>query len=318
MEDEVQTLTYVLKRIAYAVPVIIGITLISFLIAELTPGNPVTTQLGASPNTSPALAQHLIAQYGLDKPLYIQYFYFLSRLVQGNFGNDLETGVPVLGEVLQALPRTFLLAVASLAIAIPIGLLLGIFSARRRNSKLDTISTVGSLVAASIPNFWLGLVLILVFGFYLSLLPMSGYGSPAQIVLPALTLGLFVAGGITRFTRSSMLEVLNQDFVRAAKARGLRERVVIYRHALKNALIPVVTVIGLYFGTLLSGAVVVENIFGWPGIGTMAFNAITVKNYPVIQATILVASISFVLVNLGVDILYAYIDPRIQYEKARA
>ncbi len=318
MEDEVQTLTYVLKRIAYAVPVIIGITLISFLIAELTPGNPVTTQLGASPNTSPALAQHLIAQYGLDKPLYIQYFYFLGRLVQGNFGTDLETGVPVLGEVLQALPRTFLLAVASLAIAIPIGMLLGIFSARHRNSRLDTVSTVGSLVAASIPNFWLGLVLILVFGFYLSLLPMSGYGSPATIVLPALTLGLFVAGGITRFTRSSMLEVLNQDFVRAAKARGLRERVVIYRHALKNALIPVVTVIGLYFGTLLSGAVVVENIFGWPGIGTMAFNAITVKNYPVIQATILVASISFVLVNLGVDILYAYIDPRIQYEKVRA
>jgi peptide/nickel transport system permease protein len=287
------------------------------LIAELTPGNPVTTQLGASPNTSPALAQHLIQQYGLDKPLYIQYFYFLGRLVQGNFGNDLETGVPVLGEVLQALPRTFLLAIASLAIAIPIGMLLGIFSARHRNSKLDTISTVGSLVAASIPNFWLGLVLILVFGFYLSVLPMSGYGSAAQVVLPALTLGLFVAGGITRFTRSSMLEVLNQDFVRAAKARGLRERVVIYRHALKNALIPVVTVIGLYFGTLLSGAVVVENIFGWPGIGTMAFNAITVKNYPVIQATILVASISFVLVNLGVDILYAYIDPRIQYEKAR-
>ena len=287
------------------------------MIAELTPGNPVTTQLGASPNTSPALAQHLIQQYGLDKPLYIQYFYFLGRLVQGNFGNDLETGVPVLGEVLQALPRTFLLAIASLAIAIPIGMLLGIFSARHRNSKLDTISTVGSLVAASIPNFWLGLVLILVFGFYLSVLPMSGYGSAAQVVLPALTLGLFVAGGITRFTRSSMLEVLNQDFVRAAKARGLHERVVIYRHALKNALIPVVTVIGLYFGTLLSGAVVVENIFGWPGIGTMAFNAITVKNYPVIQATILVASISFVLVNLGVDILYAYIDPRIQYEKAR-
>jgi peptide/nickel transport system permease protein len=317
LEDEQQTLTYVLKRIAYAVPVIIGITLISFVIAALTPGNPVTTQLGASPNTSPALAQHLIAQYGLNKPLYIQYFYFLGRLVQGNFGTDLETGVPVLGEVLQALPRTILLAIASLAIAIPIGMFLGIFSARHRNSKLDTVSTVGSLVAASIPNFWLGLVLILVFGFYLSIFPMSGYGSPAQIVLPALTLGLFVAGGITRFTRSSMLEVLNQDFVRAAKARGLRERVVIYRHALKNALIPVVTVIGLYFGTLLSGAVVVENIFGWPGIGTMAFNAITVKNYPVIQATILVASISFVLVNLGVDLLYAYIDPRIQYDKTR-
>jgi peptide/nickel transport system permease protein len=306
-----------LKRIAYAVPVIIGITLISFVITALTPGNPVTTQLGASPNTSPALAQHLIAQYGLDKPLYIQYFYFLGRLVQGNFGTDLETGVPVLSEVLQALPRTILLAIASLAIAIPIGLFLGIFSARHRNSKLDTVSTVGSLVAASIPNFWLGLVLILVFGFYLSIFPMSGYGSPAQIVLPALTLGLFVAGGITRFTRSSMLEVLNQEFVRAAKARGLRERVVIYRHALKNALIPVITVIGLYFGTLLSGAVVVENIFGWPGIGTMAFNAITVKNYPVIQATILVASISFVLVNLGVDLLYAYIDPRIQYDKTR-
>lgn len=314
-DGELGTLTYVLKRIVYAVPVIIGITVIAFLITHLTPGSPVTTQLGVNPNASPGLAARLIKEYGLNQPLYVQYFLYLERLLQGNLGKDIETGQPVLSEVLQALPRTFLLAAASLAIAIPIGILLGIVSARHRNSKIDAFLTVVSLGASAVPNFWLGLVLILIFGYYLNLLPMSGYGSPSQIILPALTLGLFVAGGVTRFTRSSMLEVLNQDFVRAARARGLRNRVVVYRHALKNALIPVITVIGLYFGNLLSGAVLVEIIFAWPGIGTLAYNAIIVKNYPVINATILVASISFVLVNLAVDILYSYIDPRIQYGK---
>jgi peptide/nickel transport system permease protein len=295
--------------------VILGITIITFAITHLTPGNPVTTQLGLNPNASPELAARLIKQYGLDRPLYAQYFLYLWRLLQGNFGNDIETGQPVLEEVIQALPRTFLLATVSLAIAIPIGIFLGVISATHPNSKIDTIITVGSLTASAVPNFWLGLVLILIFGYYLNLLPMSGYGSPAQIILPALTLGLFVAGGVTRFARSSMLEVLNQDFVRAAKARGIRNRVVVYKHALKNALIPIITVLGLYFGNLLSGAVLVEIIFGWPGIGTLAYNAIIVKNYPVITATILVASVSFVLVNLGVDILYSYIDPRIQYGK---
>jgi peptide/nickel transport system permease protein len=300
------------------VPVLIGVTLLTFIIIHLTPGDPVVVVLGFSPNTTPAEIAALRHAYGLDQPLYIQYFLYLNRLLHGNLGVDIYTQIPVSTEILQTFPRTLILAVASLAIAIPIGIAVGIFAAVRQNSIFDNVSTIGSLLAASVPNFWLGLVLILVFGFYLGVAPMSGYGTPAQTVLPALTLGTYVAGGITRFTRSSMLDVTRKEYIMAARSRGLRDRIVIYRHALKNSLVSIITVIGLYFGSLMSGAFFVEVIFAWPGMGQLTYNAITLRNYPVVQGAVLVTALTFILINLVVDILYAFIDPRIQYQsKAR-
>ncbi|MEM3074228.1 MAG: ABC transporter permease, partial [Nitrososphaerales archaeon] len=198
--------------------------------------------------------------------------------------------------------------------AIAIGIPAGILSAKKQYSIFDNVASVGSLLAASMPNFWLALVLILIFSYWLKLTPISGYGTPMHLILPTIALGTALAGTVTRFTRSNMLEVIRQDFIRTAKAKGLKESIITFRHALKNALIPIVTVIGLQFGSLLAGAFFVEVVFAYPGIGRLAVQAILQKNYTVVQGAILVVSISFVLINLLVDIIYAYIDPRVQYE----
>lgn len=307
-------LAYILRRLLFAIPVLFGVTLLTFIIIHLTPGDPVVVVLGFSPNTTPAEIAALRHAYGLDQPIYVQFFLYLDRLLHGNLGYDIYTGIPVSTEILQTFPRTLILAVASLAIAIPIGIVVGILAAMRQNSVFDNVSTVVSLFAASVPNFWLGLILILVFGYYLGVLPMSGYGTPAQAILPALALGTYVAGGITRFTRSSMLEVIRKDYIRAERSRGLKDRIVIYKHALKNSLIPITTVIGLYFGSLMSGAFFVEVIFAWPGMGRLTYNAIILRDYPVVQGAVLITAVTFILINLFVDIIYAYIDPRIQYQ----
>jgi peptide/nickel transport system permease protein len=300
---------YVIVRLLWVVPVFLGVSIIVFIIEASTPGDPVLIRLGFNPTTTPAIIAAARAQLGLNQPIYIQYFDYLKLLVHGNFGNDILTGAPVIYEIDQAFPRTLILAVLSILLAIAIGLPAGLISAIKQNSALDKGVSIASLSAASIPNFWLALILIFVFSYTLRLTPIFG----DSVILPTVALGTALAGVITRFTRSSMLEVLRQDFVKTAISKGIQYRIVIMRHALKNALIPIITVIGLQFGTLLSGAFFVEYVFGYPGIGRLAVEAIQQKNYPVVQAAVLIVSVSFVLINVIVDVVYTYIDPRVHY-----
>ncbi|MEM1994047.1 MAG: ABC transporter permease [Nitrososphaerales archaeon] len=307
-------LSYIIKRLTLAIPVFLGVSIIVFVIMVNTPGDPVLVRIGLDPNVSPEKIEAARRELGLDQPIYIQYFKFLTRLLQGDLGNNIRTGRPVAQDILEAFPRTLILAVTSIILAIAIGIPAGILSAKKQYSIFDNVASVGSLLAASMPNFWLALVLILIFSYWLKLTPISGYGTPMHLILPTIALGTALAGTVTRFTRSNMLEVIRQDFIRTAKAKGLKESIITFRHALKNALIPIVTVIGLQFGSLLAGAFFVEVVFAYPGIGRLAVQAILQKNYTVVQGAILVVSISFVLINLLVDIIYAYIDPRVQYE----
>ncbi|MEM3427630.1 MAG: ABC transporter permease, partial [Nitrososphaerales archaeon] len=307
-------LAYIVKRVTLVIPVFLGVSIIVFVIMVNTPGDPILIRIGVDPNVSPEKIEAARRELGLDQPIYVQYFKFLTRLLQGDLGNNIRTGRPVAQDILEAFPRTLILAVTSIILAIAIGIPAGILSAKKQYSIFDNVASVGSLLAASMPNFWLALVLILIFSYWLKLTPISGYGTPMHLILPTIALGTALAGTVTRFTRSNMLEVIRQDFIRTAKAKGLKESIITFRHALKNALIPIVTVIGLQFGSLLAGAFFVEVVFAYPGIGRLAVQAILQKNYTVVQGAILVVSISFVLINLLVDIIYAYIDPRVQYE----
>jgi len=305
---------YVLKRLLFLIPILLGISIVAFTILHLTPGDPVTVWIGTDPNTSPEAIQRLRTELGLDDPVYVQYIKFLERAIHGDFGRNIRTNRPVLLDVAETLPRTLLLTFSSIGVAIVIGIPIGIYAATHRNSIFDNVSMVGSLFAASVPNFWLALILILAFSYYLGLTPIGGYGEPKHLILPSLCLGTILAGALARFTRSNMLEVIRQDYVRAARAKGLDGRTVVYRHALRNALIPILTVLGLQIGSLLSGSFFVETVFAWPGIGRLAIQAVQERNYAVVQASLLVTSVTFVIINLVVDILYAYIDPRVQYE----
>ncbi len=304
---------YVIVRLLFVIPVFIGVSVIVFIIEISTPGDPVLIRLGFEPTTTPAILAAARAQLGLNQPIYVQYLNYLNLLLHGNLGNDIQTGEPVLTEIGQAFPRTLILAVLSVILAVAIGLPAGILSAMKQNSVEDKIVSIASLSAASIPNFWLALILIYVFSYTLRLTPIFGYGTPSNFILPTVALGTALAGVVTRFTRSSMLEVLREDFIRTAVSKGMRYRIVLVRHALKNALIPIITVIGLQFGALLSGAFFVEYVFGYPGIGLLAVQAIQQKDYPVVQGAVLIVAVSFVLINVVVDIIYTYIDPRVHY-----
>lgn len=285
-----------------------------FVVMTLTPGDPVLIRLGFNPNVSPQQMDLLRAQLGLDKPIYVQYLSYLNLLLHGNFGYDVNTGQPVIQEISQAYPNTLILAVASMIVSLGIGIPVGVFSATKQYSVFDRISTIGSLSAASIPNFWLALIMILVFSYWLKLLPSFGATGPESLILPALTLGVTTSAIVVRFTRSSMLEVIRQDYVRTARAKGLKERSVISRHMLKNALIPIITVVGIIFGNMLAGAFFVEFVFAYPGIGRLAVDAIQQKNYPLVQGIVFIVSITFVLINLLVDVIYVYLDPRVKIE----
>ncbi|MEM2883091.1 MAG: ABC transporter permease [Nitrososphaerales archaeon] len=307
-------LRYIIRRLLLVIPVFIGVSLIAFLIMKLTPGDPILNVLGMQPTGDPSFIAAMRAELGLDDPIYIQYGKFLWRVLQGDLGRSIGSNKPVIILVSEALPRTLLLVVSSMIVAIAIGIPVGVVSSVRQHSALDHATRVGSIFAASLPDFWLGLMLMMVFSYYLGLTPISGYGKPEHIILPATTLGIGLAGLITRLTRSSMLEVIRQDYIRAAKAKGMSERGVIFKHALRNALIPIVTVLGLQFGFLLAGAFFVEWVFAWPGIGRLAVQAIQQRDYPVVLGALLVTSIAYVVINIIVDIIYAYIDPRVQYE----
>jgi peptide/nickel transport system permease protein len=302
---------YVLRRLVLAVPTLVGVTLVVFALIRLVPGDPARLVLGLQ--ASEEEVQRLRVQLGLDQPLPVQYARFLARLLQGDLGRSVVTGEPVLREIGARLPATVQLAVTSTVVATLAGVAAGVVSATRQYSWWDYAVMTVALFGISLPVFWLGLMLMLLFSVHLRWLPAGGYGTPAHLVLPTVTLAAFSVAIIARMTRSSLLEVLHQDYVRTAWAKGLSSRAVVLRHALKNALIPVVTVIGLQFGGLLGGAILTETVFAWPGMGRLLVGAIVARDYPVVQGTILVFAALFTLVNLAVDVLYAYVDPRIHY-----
>jgi ABC-type dipeptide/oligopeptide/nickel transport system permease component len=306
---------FLAQRLTLLVPVLLGVSLVAFILLHLTPGDPARVLLGelgqgASQEEITRLRQAL----GLDAPLVVQYGRFVWRAAQGDLGRSLRTGAPVLDEVLARAPFTLALTAVSLAVAIAVGLPAGVLSAAYRGSALDHGAMLLALFGVSLPVFWLGLLLMLVFALALGWLPASGFGTWQHLVLPSVTLGLASSALIARMTRSSLLEVLGADYVRTAHAKGLAARVVLLRHALRNALIPVVTVIGLQLGGLLGGAVLTETVFAWPGMGRLAVNAIYSRDIPLVQGTILFTAVAFVVINLAVDALYALLDPRVRYD----
>lgn len=311
-------LRYAAVRILQTVPVLFGVSVIVFIIIHSAPGDPVVNMLGIEATEENIEA--LRARHGLDEPLYVQYLDWLGRMLQGDMGRSItEEGRTVFGLITTALPATLFLAVASMAVALVIAIPAGIISAVRKGTAADYSVTIGALTGISVPNFWLGLMLILLFARTLGWLPPGNYVSPTEdlatalvhVALPAVTVGTAFTALIARQTRSSMLDVLNRDSVRLARAKGLSSRKVLVRHALKQALLPVVTVAGLQFGYLLSATVVVEQIFAWPGLGRLVFRSVLSQDYPTVQGTVLVIAAMFVFVNLIVDMTYSYLDPRV-------
>ncbi|MDQ6671332.1 MAG: ABC transporter permease [Chloroflexota bacterium] len=302
--------TYLARRGVQALIVIWGVSVIVFALVRLAPSDPVTLMLAetATPQQI-AEARH---QLGFDQPIVVQYGVFVQHALQGDLGQSIYFKEPALGVVLKALPKTLLLGavafVLSLAVAVPVGVL----SALRRDTVWDYIGISVALVGQATPPYWLGIVLILIFSVNLHLLPTSGSFGPQYVVLPAVTLAAVLMPIVTRLVRSGMLDVLHEDYLRTARAKGLPERTVIAGHALRSMLIPLVTVLGLQLSALLGGAVVIEQVFGWPGVGQIAVNAISSRDYPIVQATVLVVSTAFVFLNLAVDALYAWLDPRIR------
>jgi peptide/nickel transport system permease protein len=302
---------FTIRRIVAAIPTLFGVTVIVFLMVRILPGDPARILAGLE--ASQDEVNRIRAQLGLTQPLPVQYEIFLMRLARGDLGRSITTQAPVAAEIASRLPQTAVLAAIATALAGILGIVSGIAVSNRQNTATDYVVTVVALAGVSIPVFWLGLMLMLVFAVGLHLVPAGGYAGPVSLILPSITLAAFSLAIVERMTRSSMLESLTQDYVRTARAKGVAERVVIYRHALRNALIPVVTVIGLQFGTLLGGAVLTETTFAWPGLGRLLVGAIAARDYPIIQGVVLLFAVTFLFVNLTVDLIYGYIDPRIKY-----
>ena len=301
---------YVLKRILLLIPVLLGVSLLVFAIMSLTPGDPAQLILGE--NAPKEAVLKLREEMGLNDPFFMQYFRFVKNAIMGDFGRSYTTGREVFGEIFARFPNTLILAIIGIIISVCIGIPIGIISATRQYSFLDSFSMVIALLGVSMPVFWLGLMLILTFSVKLGWLPSGGFDGLKSIILPSITLGVGSAAIITRMTRSSMLEVIRQDYIRTARAKGVAEKVVINKHALKNALIPIITVVGLQFGHLLGGAVLTESVYSWPGVGRLMVDAIRQKDTPTVLAAVVFLAAAFSVVNLLVDILYAYVDPRIK------
>ena len=309
---------YLLSRLLAAIPVLLGVSAITFALVRLIPGDPVQVMLG--PEVIGNRAAEIRALYGLDRPWPVQYVEWLARAAQGNLGTSLRSGLPVSEAIVQKLPVTIELTILSFALGLAVGLPLALAAAQNRGRLADGLLTAASLVGISMPGFWLATLLLLWFSLALRILPSIGYVPFEQdpldnlrhLVMPTIGLGLPLAATIMRFTRSSLLEVYNQDYIRTANAKGLNRRQVTLRHALKNALIPVITVAGIQVGRLLGGAVIIEQIFALPGLGRYVYDAISNRDYPVLQGTVLVFTLVFILVNLLVDVLYGFVDPRIK------
>lgn len=310
---------YLIKRLIGLVPILIGTSLIAFFLVRLVPGDPATALLGleATPEAIAALRLKL----ALDEPLPVQYLTWLGNVFMGDMGRSIQGGRDVLTLILSALMPTALLAVMALLVSLSISIPAGVIAATRRNQGADYVVTFLALCGISMPSFWLAILLIMAFSIALPILPSSGYVSPfvspwdfiRHVTLPAITLGAALAAATMRMTRAAMLEVLQADYVRTAKAKGLSERAVVWRHAFRNALIPIVTLLGIQFGQVLGGVVVTETVFSWPGIGKLTVDAIFARDYPVVQGAVLFTAALFVLINLITDLIYSALDPRISY-----
>lgn len=300
---------YIIKRLFHSVFVLIGISIVVFIILHLT-GDPAALLMPM--DATPEQVAQFRQEMGFNDPLIIQYWRFFKGTLRGDFGQSFRHNQPALSLVLERMPATIQLTLAALAIALLIAIPVGIISAIKRNSILDHIGMTGALLGQSTPVFWLGVMLILIFSVTLQWFPSSGRGGIENLVLPAITLGMYTMARTARMMRSSMLEVLGQEYMKTAMAKGLSPHMVILKHALKNASIPVVTIVGMELGTLLGGAVITETIFAWPGVGRLAVQAIYNRDYPVVQAAVFVLASIFVLVNLVVDIIYTYLDPRVK------
>jgi peptide/nickel transport system permease protein len=311
--------TYLLRRLLAAVPVLLGVSILVFSMLHLTPGDPVVLMLsggggsGASQGASAEAIERLRQELGLDRPVWVQYLRWIGNALRGDLGRSIWSNQRVTEMIVAQLGSTFQLTIAGLGLAVVLGVLLGVIAAMRAHSWLDsTIMAVASL-GVSMPAFWLGLILIFIFSLRLGWFPATGAGGLNRLILPAAVLGLEASAIIARLVRSSMLEVMRQEYVTTARAKGLSERVVVLRHALRNALVPVVTVVGLQFGAVLSGTVVLETVFARQGIGRLAITAINGKDFPLVQGIVLFVATVYVFVNLAVDLLYGFIDPRIRY-----
>lgn len=311
---------FILRRLAQSIPVLLVVSLIVFFLMRLIPGDPALSLMGQEATEEQLIAVR--AAWGLDEPLYIQYLYWLGNLVRGDFGVSYFSRMPVADLIGNALPSTIELALVAMVIALVIAIPTGIIAAVKRGSLIDALASTVILFGISFPDFWLGILLILLFAVVLEWLPPLGHVAfltdPGQnlrfIVLPALTLGLILAAPIMRFLRSGMLDVLSEDYIRVARSKGLLERRVIIRHALKNAAIPTVTMVGVQIASLLGGTAIVETVFAWPGIGWLTVNAVYQRDYAVIQAVVMMVAAFFVIINLIVDLVYAWLDPRIRYQ----
>jgi ABC-type dipeptide/oligopeptide/nickel transport system permease component len=297
-------------RLLSAVPVVLGVAVMVFLLLHLVPGDPVELMLGDSARAADREA--LRRSLGLHQPVSVQFFDYFSGLARFDLGESLFSRRPVSDVLLERLPATLELAAAALLFALLLALPLGVMAARYRNRPADSVAMSFSLLGVSMPNFWLGPLLILVFSLWLGLTPVSGRSGVASLILPAVTLGTALAAVLARMVRSSLLEVLGEDFIRTGRAKGLSESAVLWRHALRNAWLPVLTLLGLQLGTLLGGAVITESVFSWPGLGSLMVEAIQKRDYPVVQGCVLLVSLAYVLVNMLTDLLYVWVDPRIR------
>ncbi len=330
---------YILKRLLLLIPVLIGVSILIFVIVRLTPGDPA--RILAGEHATEEYVQATRERWGLDKPMYVQYYIWFKSLLRGDLGRSITTHSPVVEEIFNRFPATLELSLFAMFLAIVIGILAGIISAIRQYHFFDYFSMTVALFGISMPVFWLGLMLMFVFGLWLDILPISGRinvmiplqnitglyvldsiltlnfqalgSSLLHLILPSIALGTIPMAMIARITRSSMLGIIRQDFIRTERAKGLPERMVIFKHALKNALIPIITVIGMEFGLLLGGAILTETVFAWPGLGRYTVDAVYARDYPAIQGSVLFIAFIFVVVNLITDVLYAYINPRIRY-----
>ncbi|MBM4432292.1 MAG: ABC transporter permease [Chloroflexi bacterium] len=307
-------LEYLGKRLIQLIPILLLMSVIVFVVLYLLPGDPATLALIGHGATTLAHVEELREQMGLNDPIYVQYGRYLGNALRGNLGTSARFRRPVVQVILEQFPSTLQLAIVGMSIALMTGLSIGIIAAIWRYSWLDTLGMLLALVGVSTPIFWSGLMAIFLFSFRLGWLPSTGTGGWKGMVLPAFTLGFVATGTIARLTRSCLIEVLSQDYIRTARAKGLKEWGVISRHAMKNAMIPVVTVLGLQFGGMLGGAVITETVFSRPGLGRLMVSAILWEDYPLAQGAILLTALSFVLVNLAVDVSYAFLDPRIRYK----
>ena len=301
---------FVFRRILMMIPVLLGVVFIIFVLMYITPGDPAELILGDA--AAPEAVAALRTQLGLDDPFFVQFARYIGRVAQLDLGISYATRRPVLDEITDRLPTTLTLAGWSVFLSLILGIPLGILCATKQYTAFDSVTSTVGLVALSIPNFWLGLILIMIFSVNLGWLPASGFTTPMHWILPTLTIGLSNAGTIMRFTRASMLEVIRQDYIRTARAKGQNESIILYKHALKNALIPVITIAGLTFGALLGGAVLTETVFAIPGLGNYIVQSIWARDTPTIQGGVLFIGIIFSFVNLFVDIIYGFVDPRIR------